>query len=354
MNYGSLIQQILLTLQQSDAVEERRKRVFEFVLPRKRSLSGRIFSKVILTSRFKNIVLEGLEGITEVLKPKYSFSESFCEENRNVFRNSILLVNNNDLPQEESTAIFFRCLRDMQEESPLVICWDWDNQHGVEHAFFLADIADCYFGCSYDNIAFLSDKSQSLTGVQSIGTIQFSTAFIKNNLDSIKYASRENSPGGSHNFYAVFDDRNRKISLLNQSYPGIRFATDYESKSPEQNLFDWIRYKCSVSVPVITNSQGLPIRFFDTLITGGVPILPMSLVDLVSSLDLLDHVVFYDSTDFYNFSNVVQRAICIFDDGGIEGIEKRVTLGLSFHSQNGVRRILDRALAWIGSDLSIS
>ncbi len=287
------------------------------------------------------------------MDPEYSFSGIFSKENRDAFRNPILLVNNNDVPRQESTAKFFRALMDMQNESALVICSDSDNQHGVEHAFFLADVVDCYCGCSYDNLAFLSDKFQGLTGVQCIGTIQLSAAFIKNNLSAIRGISRENAPGGVHNFYTVLNDRNQKLLFLNQFYPGIKFATDYKSKSPKENLYDWVRYKCHVSLPVTSNSQRLPIRFFDTLITGGIPILPISLVDLVESLGLLDQVVFYDSTDIYNLSDVVQKAIYVFDNGGILGIEKRVMLGLSFHSQNGVRRILDGALAWIGSDLSI-
>jgi hypothetical protein len=84
-----------------------------------------------------------------------------------------------------------------------------------------------------------------------------------------------------------------------------------------------------------------PIRIYDALITGGVPIVPRSLKYHKDVVDLWDHLVFYDYEDIQSPWEVTAKANKLFDERGLDGILDRYSLACyNHHVDNRVETIL--------------
>ena len=111
------------------------------------------------------------------------------------------------------------------------------------------------------------------------GSNQWSSDFIKNYGVNNLLNKRSLLPLGKYYFYEKFIHRNKLITTLSNNYPDIGFVqNDFHQLTPEQKWGEWSNHALHWIAPVLND---LPIRFFDALITGGIPIIPSGLVPFV-------------------------------------------------------------------------
>lgn len=252
---------------------------------------------------------------------------------------AVVVVNNNDVGHNQGMAaygdFYSRC------EQAVFVAWDWDNHHWLELSTFLAAHSDVYAPAHHENLYLLSRYNPTLAGPVYCASVQWSRDFLAEHLPEILTAARSDAPLGKHIPYAPFAFRNRVVTTLGQRYPSIGFSDrSFHVRTPEERLAEWTAHKLHWIVPVLND---VPIRIFDALISGGIPVVPESLRHLAPVRELpREHVVFYGAQDVVDPTAVVARGVALFDRGGREGIAERHHLALNgHHGDQRVRQMLD-------------
>jgi hypothetical protein len=107
---------------------------------------------------------------------------------------------------------------------------------------------------------------------------------------------------------------------------------------PVASFREWIEYKVHVVVPTFYD---LPIRIFDALITGGIPMVPEYFRGHPSLRNVCDWLTFYDPSDLTDLVSLVNASIEKFDHAGAEGVAQRVSFALKhFHLDSAVRDLV--------------
>ena len=89
----------------------------------------------------------------------------------------------------------------------------------------------------------------------------------------------------------------------------------------------------------------VPIRIFDALLTGGVPIVPNSLKYHPAIIDVQNHIQFYLPEDISDPHKVTKGAIEKFEGSGQKGMLERSRYAFeNCHVDAHVTTILGRAL----------
>jgi hypothetical protein len=249
-------------------------------------------------------------------------------------KNAILIFNNNDV-----TSRNFAALLELKRRAPTTIfcCWDWDSHHWVEHSCMLAAISDFYYAASYENFYLISRFNADCSSVAHCGTIQWSKEYLLTMMPEALRRDRKIGPLGEHIYYAAFNHRNRIVRTLEQQYPEVKFSShEYHERDEADKFKLWSTYKLHFIAPVL---NGLPIRVFDALITGGIPIVPASLRPEINALGIAEHINYYDTLDVIDFSKKVFEANNQFEKQGECGIARRILLALEHHAANRIAKI---------------
>lgn len=240
----------------------------------------------------------------------------------------VVIVNNNDVGTGESraeyAALFGECT------ASCFVAWDWDNHHWLELSPFLAAHSDIYAPAHHENLFLLSRYNWLIAGPVYCSTVQWSRAFLAEHLQEILLAERSDAPLGMHIPYAQFKFRIQVITTLNKRYSSVGFTTRaFHERTPEDRLVEWCAHKTHWIAPVLND---VPIRIFDALLTGGIPITPISLRFLppVHAIPR-DYIVFYSPVDIVHPDAVVDQANKLFDAGGEAGIMARQRYALQYH-----------------------
>jgi len=238
--------------------------------------------------------------------------------------NSIFILLNNDV------AKFLPQYLNFYNNNPnaLIIIWDWDSQHWLNMSSILAVHSDIYIPASSDNLAILAQFSPNIIGPIFACAHQWSKKFILNNLDML-LLERTSLPLGMHVFYENYPRRNRVIATLNSSISSVGFANnDFKNKSDAENFQEWAAHKSHWIVPVLS---GVPIRVYNGIITGGIPIVPSFYKNIPENAHINKSVIYYDITDVVNSTNVLKLAHERFNDEGENGILTRICDALNNH-----------------------
>ena len=259
---------------------------------------------------------------------------------------AVVVLNNNDLSgvgnQVAYCALFNACA------DTLFIGWDWDNHHWLDRSTLLAAHTDLYAPSHQENLYLLTRYNPALVGPVPCASVQWSRRFLNERLVQLLQQPRSNLPLGMHIPYAAFGHRNRVISTLNRHYSTVGFSDpSFHGRSAADRLHEWAGHKLHWIVPVLND---VPIRIFDALITGGVPLVPSSLRHLAPVAGIGEqHVVFYGPADVVEPQAVVARANSIFDQGGLDGVVLRHRLALDLHHGNTrLAKMLDAAALELG------
>ena len=264
---------------------------------------------------------------------------------------SVVVLNNNDLSGVGSQAAYC-ALFDACAET-LFIGWDWDNHHWLDRSTMLAAYTDLYAPGHQENLFLLTRYNAALIGPVPCASVQWSRRFLNERLVQLLQQPRSNLPLGMHIPYASFSHRNRIISTLSRHYNTVGFSDPkFHARSAEERLLEWAAHKAHWIVPVLND---VPIRIFDALITGGVPLIPSSLRHLAPVAGIGEqHVVFYGPADVVEPQAVVARANAIFDKGGLDGVVVRHRLALDLHHGNvRLAKMLDAAALELGWDVAV-
>jgi hypothetical protein len=153
---------------------------------------------------------------------------------------------------------------------------DYDNHHWHEMSLQCGLLADAYFPAHLSDFGVLSRVGANIIPGVPCGSIQWTKPFLEEKMATMFDSPREPGPLGMHNFYSKFTYRNQVIQTLSERFPKVWFSTDrdFHKLTQEEKWQEWVQYEYHLIVPV---NNDLPIRFFDALISGGIPMIPKSL-----------------------------------------------------------------------------
>jgi hypothetical protein len=254
---------------------------------------------------------------------------------------AIVLLNNNDLAKlgHGPTWSDFHALHD----KTLFVVWDWDNHHWIEHSVFCAAHCDLYVPAHHENLYLMSRYNWSVAGPVYTASVQWSRRFLTDRTEFLLSVPRSDAPLGKHVLYPFFPFRNSVVQTLSSHYPSIGFTQqNYHSCTPEDRIGEWAGHKLHWIMPVLND---VPIRIFDALITGGLPIVPASLQSLAPfSTFPREHILFFPPEAILQPQKLVTEALARFDDGGLDQMMARHRFALDHHHGSArVHEILGHA-----------
>lgn len=306
----------------------------------KANFAQRGFNQVYLSANLAGFSC-AIDGLKVDILPKDFFTvadaQSFADKQAQL-AGCIIIINNNDMGTPALKAAYARFFEVCT--NTCFIAWDWDNHHWLDVSTFLAAHTDIYTPAHHENLYLLSRYNWLIAGPIYCSSVQWSSLFLKENLSYILSADRSEAPLGMHIPYAQFSFRIQMISTLNKHYPSIGFSNhSFHQRGPLDRLKEWTAHTSHWIAPVLND---VPIRIFDALITGGIPIVPTSLQFLPPVAFISrEHIVFYTPADIIDPQAVVARANHLFKEGGDEGRLARHQLALKqFHGDYSVRQML--------------
>jgi len=252
--------------------------------------------------------------------------------------NSIVILSNNNVMVDNHLGKYFEFY--LKHPSCLFVIWDFDNHHWFALSSMLAASSDLYVPTHSDQLELLSRYNNIMAGPIGSGTIQWSRDYLEEHKDLIlQTVNRVNEPLGTHIEYPQFPLRQKNLTILHQTLPSVKLVDgSYHSRDMLDRFKEWCSHKTHWIVPVLNDA---PIRIFDALITGGIPIIPRSLKYHRDIVNLWDHVLFYDYEDIQNPLPITEKANNLFDKRGIEGVLDRHTISCyNYHVDKRVESIL--------------
>lgn len=302
--------------------------------------SGKTSCKIFLSATLGGFDFK-LPGHEVVTLEKSFFVEPdpvLRQEKMMQLQNSVVIINNNDVGTMELRAAYAEFFRDC--ESTCFIAWDWDNHHWLELSTFLAAHTDIYCPAHHENLYLLSRYNWLTAGPVYCSTVQWPRRFLTDHLDLMLQAKRSDAPLGMHIPYAKFNFRMQIISTVGQHYPSVGFSSHtFHERTPLDKLQEWCAHTTHWIAPVLND---VPIRIFDALITGGIPVVPESL-RLVPPIAMIprEHIVFYGPADILQPQNIVEKANALFEQGGRDGLVVRHRYALEkHHGDASVRQMM--------------
>jgi len=254
-----------------------------------------------------------------------------------IIENSIVILSNNNVMTNNNIDQYMQLY--LRNPSSVFVIWDFDNHHWLALSGVLAALCDLYTPTHFDNLESLSRLNNVIAGPVCSGVIQWTKEFLTENLDTIMYSERTNDPLGTHISYPQFINRHKNLEILNRTLANVKSVDgSYHSRDIMDRFKEWCSHKSHWIVPVLND---VPIRLFDSLITGGVPIVPRSLKYHPAIANLHDHILFYDYEDIQNPLPITERANNLFDKRGTQGILDRHQISYyNNHVDNRIETIL--------------
>ena len=252
--------------------------------------------------------------------PEYSIMNFFNMQTAPAsFVNSIVILSNNNIMVDGTLDKFIQLYQN--SPSSVFVIWDFDNHHWLALSCMLAAFSDLYVPTHADNLELLSRFNNTMAGPVPSGVIQWPKEFLEEHMDIITKTERSDEPLGTHIDYPQFINRDRTVKKLSKHFDKVKLVDgSYHSRSMEDRFTEWCSHKVHWIVPVLNDA---PIRVFDALITGGIPIIPKSLKYHKSIVDIWDHVVFYDYQDIENPQPITEKAVQMFNERGNQGVLDR-------------------------------
>lgn len=258
----------------------------------------------------------------------YDNMELFNIKDRNEpFENSIVILSNNNVMVDNNINKYIQLW--LSSPTSIFVIWDFDNHHWFSLSSMLAAASDLYVPTHSDNLEPLSRYNNIMMGPVSSGVIQWSKKFLRDHAEIIDKTVRSDEPFGTHIEYPQFPYRNKNLKTLTQKMPNVKLVDgSYHSREIVDRFTEWCSYKVHWIVPVLNDA---PIRIYDALITGGIPIVPRSLKYHRDIKDLHRYILFYDYEDIQNPLTISEKGVKIFNEGGIEGIVDRHYVAIDYH-----------------------
>jgi hypothetical protein len=255
---------------------------------------------------------------------------------------TIYILNNNDVARigKKYTDMF------VKEPRAHVCIWDFDNHHDVNSSVKLAMLSDFYVPCHPHHNGTYAQMTKALGRPVSAAVIQWSRAYLSEHRDRLLAATRNPEPLGMHILYPQFPERNAMIQTLNTHFKHVGpSGRTYHDRTELDRLDEWAAHMSHWIIPV---RGDLPIRVFDALITGGLPILPASLKDLPALAPLQEHLFYFEPSDIEAPHALVEAANAQFVKQGEAGVMARHELSMATsHLDARVQEILAQIYGYL-------
>ena len=217
---------------------------------------------------------------------------------------------------------------------------DYDNHHWFSMSTIALGLADIYLPAHDYNLQTISRLCHHPVYPVAVGSIQWTKQTLIEHQSAIVDAHRSNQLAGLHIFYPQFDLRNRIIATFSAAIPTVGFVQHdaYRNRPPLERLQAWLSAKIHLICPTTLD---VPLRFFDALITGGMPVIPSGLIPTMQTLGISsDFYATYDIQDLLNPLKAQAKWLEIFDLQGKFGIQERFQFAINhFHLDS----VLDQA-----------
>ena len=244
-------------------------------------------------------------------------------------KHDILIIGNNDVSYYIANNLWRQIYLELLSDI-LVIAWDYDNHHWHAISNILATYSDFYFVAHDQNKVTLESIAGKQVPVFSCASSQFSPSIIES-LAADCSGKRSDQPLGYHNFYRPFIARNSIVTAFSRFYDSVGFsASNYMLQSEKDRLDQWTSYKVSLIVPV---HGDIPIRLFDSLITGSIPLVPYYLVSSLEGIGIpCNYFSTYSLDDLESPQECIKNAVSLFDTQGEAGTILRIRYAQDFHT----------------------
>jgi hypothetical protein len=305
---------------------------------KKKRLAGNAVIKLIVVTNPTNLqhVERRYKGLDVTLIEEDKIRLLMKNPNDEIFLNSIVVLTNNNAAKVgvENLSEFAEAAK-----STILAIHDYDNHHWLTLSLQLSIVADVYFPAHLTDLSIISRLNSSISVGVPTGSIQWKRDFILKRIEKIIGANRSNSPLGMHYYYGRFHYRNKILQTINKHYPTVGLlSSDFHSRSEDERFNEWITHKLHWISPVFGD---LPIRFFDALISGGMPLVPTGLKFYLDYLKIPSHYYcVYSAADIIDPKKFIEESIKKFDEAGRDGILERMQFSLrNYHVDEIVRRI---------------
>jgi len=167
----------------------------------------------------------------------------------------------------------------LREKTPhcLYIIQDYDCHHWYRMSVQCALLSDIYVPGHPTTPPFVKLICSHRLQTVPIGSIQWEKDFLLDNLPLILSKDRPVQIAGKHSLYARFPYRNKLIATFGNHFPNVGFTDTqhFHQWTQAEKLKDWTQSMFHFVAPV---SCDIPIRVYDALVTGGIPLVPNSMV----------------------------------------------------------------------------
>lgn len=224
-------------------------------------------------------------------------------------------------------------------ENHITVVQDYDNHHWFTMSSVALQIADVYIPAHESNLQVISRLSYHPINPVAVGSIQWTRNFLLNHQERIFNFIRHTDISGMHVYYPQFQNRNRVITTFSRAAPKVGFIEhgSYINLSPEERLDIWV---CSKLHLICPTTHDVPIRFFDALITGGLPIVPIYITPQLERLCIpKSNYLTYDIEDLLNPEVAIRRWIQEFEFRGSIALRERHYFAMkNFHLDSRLER----------------
>lgn len=261
----------------------------------------------------------------------------------------------------------FNFLIRARELAPLIAIWAWDNHH-QEHMNLQSNaLADVVFPSHAWCASTLNSPYQIMGHHLPLCCSQWSRRFLSEQIARRLRVERRSELSGGFVLWGT--ERDRLIRELADGLPQNAFRmmsitnrNAYFGLSAEDRLESWTRFKVGLCL-ALTNDVSQ--RIFDSLMTGQIPIVPLSTLDLdgVVSRELQDQlpIIRVGEVTVDNIRLAWQTALKRFDDEGPEGVMRRHKYALENHHISTrigemtrfLREIASKDLEWRCTDKGV-
>jgi hypothetical protein len=261
-------------------------------------------------------------------------------EVRSLLENSIVILTNNNLARirpDRLAEVIEGC------PSSIFALHDFDNHHWYEMSLQAAAICDVYIPAHLDSYAIVGRINSNTIHNIPCGSIQWTKSFIETHGELLTKNVRRQEPLGIHSYYPKFVFRNRVLKTVNEHFSTVGLLPgDFHGRTAEDRWNEWTSFQLHWIAPV---HNDLPLRFFDALVTGGIPLVPASLRVYLEILCIpRDFYILYNAVDLLDVREFVDRANNAFMEAGSEGVMERHSFALEkFHVDSGVMKIVEKS-----------
>ena len=234
--------------------------------------------------------------------------------------------------------LLIKQVRDRQLAS-VIVGWGWDNHHSRKRNLQIVPMTDLFLPAHSYCAPYLMSPHSILGGHMPLGTYQWSRKAAASLFAQHRDRPRDNALQGGYVAWNIKQERADFVRQLIEGLDGhaLRLLggngrSRYFAQTPEDRWLDWATHKAGLILPF---QKDLSTRFFDSLMTGQVPIVPDWCADFAKVIDDATAaslpVVRLAEESVPAVKRAWAEAVARYDEDGVAGAERRHHYALENH-----------------------